>query len=322
MSETSMKQHLRATYPSDNLNFTFEPDRNKLQEHLATTTILVDGSAQDIALDAPKLKHVIVPWAGTTQLRDKLLARPHLTLHNSHYNASFVAQYAVAMMFAAAHRLPYADRRLRTGDWTMRYDTSFGAMQLAGKTVLLLGYGAIGQAIARLLHPFGMKVTVLKRTPDVYDSANADILNRIYTPADMFSALAAADVIMCSLPLTPTTETLLDARALSHLKPHSILVNVGRGQVIHEEALYNHLLNQPRCVAALDVWWQNAGKHTDEPSFPATYPFWELPNVIMGPHRAGQVKGNNQTRFEDVAQTIAALCRGEMRNQVNIQQGY
>ncbi|MEM6429473.1 MAG: NAD(P)-dependent oxidoreductase [Deinococcota bacterium] len=315
MSEAAMNTRLLELVP--NLTFSFEPNRDNLSKHLETVTILVDGSANEVELDAPNLKHLIVPWAGVTHIRDKLLARPNLSLHNSHYNAPFVAQHSIAMMFAAMHRLFVADRHLRQGDWTMRNNPELDAMLLTDTTVLLLGYGAIGKAVARLLHPLGLNVTILKRNP-VQDEA----INHCYTPDDLPDALANADVVICSLPLTPTTEGLLDANALSHLKEHSILINVGRGRVIDEAALYQHLQTHSLCVAALDVWWRGANKHPDTPSYPANKPFWELLNVIMSPHRADQVKNSNHARFEDVASTIAALCKGEMRNQVDVGQGY
>jgi phosphoglycerate dehydrogenase-like enzyme len=315
LSAATMNARLLELAP--NLTFTFEPDRDKLTEHLETVTILVDGSANEAELAAPNLKHVIVPWAGVTHMREKLLARPHLSLHNSHYNAPFVAQHSVAMMFAAMHRLFLADRHLRQGDWTMRNNPDLDAMLLTDTTVLLLGYGAIGKSIARMLHPLSVNVTVLKRTP-VQD----EVVNHCYAPDNLPEALTNADVVICSLPLTPTTESLLDAQALSKFKDHSVLINVGRGRVIDEDALYQHLLAHPLCVAALDVWWRGANKHPDTPSYPANKPFWDLPNVIMSPHRADQVKNSNHARFEDVASTIAALCRGETRNQVDVGQGY
>lgn len=304
----------------DGFQLEAETDKEKLTPYLQDMQILIDGNPSDAALDAPNLRHVIVPWAGiSTGLRDKVLVRPQLELYNSHYNAGFVAQHAVALLFACAARLVEADRLLRQGDWRALYDNSFKSLYLPGKTCLLLGYGAIGQRIGEQVRALGMKVTALRRHPDKH----GDDLSKSYGQDELRRALAEADAIVCSLPHTPKTEGLLAEEAFTAMKKTAVLVNVGRGAVIDQHALYDALKERRILAAGLDVWWNypendEARSHT----FPADAPLHELSNLVMSPHRATQVADEGDATVIDIAETVKAIARGEARNKVDVEQGY
>ncbi|MBS3933588.1 MAG: hypothetical protein KGZ35_04465 [Truepera sp.] len=305
---------------SPDITLLVESDRDKLSPYLNDIDLLIDGQPTEAMLDAPHLKHLLVPWAGIPpEVRQGVLKRPHLRLYNSHYNAAFVAYHAVALLLACACRLIEADQALRRGDWGPRYDQAFTSLYLPGQTCLLLGYGAIGREAARLLRGLGLKLTALKRhatSPDAW-------LEEVFTPPQLHEALASADAVVVSLPHTPATEGLLDAKAFAAMKPGSLLVNVGRGPVIDQHALYAALTDGTLAAAGLDVWWrypenEAARSHT----FPADAPLHELPNVVLSPHRSNAVRGETAALLHDIAATLNALARGEARNQVNPQHGY
>ncbi len=305
---------------SPDITLLIEPDRDKLTPYLNGIDMLIDGQPSEALLDAPRLKHVLVPWAGIPpEVRQGVLKRPHLRLYNSHYNAAFVAYHAVALLLACACRLVEADRALRRGDWGPRYDQEFSSLLLPGKTCLLLGYGAIGQEAARLLRGLGLKLTALKRTatsPDAW-------LDAIFTPPQLHEALAGTDAVVISLPHTAATEGLLDARAFAAMRPGSILVNVGRGPVIDQHALYAALTGGTLLAAGLDAWWRYPESEADRGhTFPADAPLHELPNVVLSPHRANAVREETATLLRDIAATLNTLARGEERNLVDPQQGY
>lgn len=294
-----------------------EPSKEKALGHLNEVDIIIDGYPPLELLDGKRLKHVIVPFVGIEPgLREALLGRPHIKLYNSHYNDSFVAQHALALLLACANRIVEADMSLRKGDWRQRYDR-LESLFLEGKTCLLLGYGAIGKKLVGMLQALGMRVGILKRTK----SENHNV--QVYTTSQLHEALANADVIICSLPETPETLNLLDKAAFATMKPGSILVNVGRGKVIDQYALYDALKSNHLLAAGIDVWWNYPkDKEARANTLPSDAPLHELPNIVMSPHRANQTAGEEQVRLEDIAKTVKAIVKGETRNLVDVQQGY
>lgn len=288
--------------------------RDDLSQNLTGTRTLIDGLPAAEALDTAGLEHLIIPWAGIPPKTAALMqARPHLKLYNSHYNAAFVAQHAVALLLAAGHHITHIDKYFRAGDGKYHRNHRFSNLHLQGKTVLLLGYGHIGKAIETMLAGFGCKVTRLRRHAD----ANS------YGMAQRDQALAEADAIINSLPLTAETENFLDAAAFTTMKEGVVIVNVGRGKTIEETALYDALQSHEgkmRKVAAagLDVWWRY-GYNKDSPE---VTPFDRLDNVVMSPHRADEGSNEEEARVRDVLATLEAILRGEARNQVEPARGY
>lgn len=311
-------QAYRQDNPNSPLNFIIEKDNKKIQEkaqdYLADIDILVDGAPLEITLDAPKLKHVIVPWVGVRpELREAALARAHLTVHNSHYNAPLVAQHALALLLACTDRIVEVDMDFRQGDWRRRYmPDAIQSIYLVGKTALLVGYGAIAKSLEPMLQALGMTVKSLRSKAD----------EKSYGVADLNIALTEADVVICSLPETPATTALFDEVAFQAMKNDAVFVNVGRAAVTEEEAFYN-VLKSGKISAGLDVWW-NYPKSKEEriATFPANLPFHELNNVVMSPHRSDSMGVQDKLRFDDVLITIEHLVNGNMRNQVNLEKGY
>lgn len=299
--------------------FEVETDPDEALAFRDWADILVDGNPDPALLDGARLRQVIVPYAGVTaKLREATQERPHLTLMNSHFNAPFVAQHALALLLACSNRIAEADRAMRRGDWGPRTDEDFASIQLSGKTALLLGYGAIGKEIEKRVVGLGMEVAVCRRNPSAAVSGPKQ-----FGPDRLHEALAIADVVLVSLPATPETTALLDHDAIDAMRNGAILVNVGRGDVVDAEALYHALKNGRLHGAGLDVWWRypkddEARRNT----FPAEPPLHELPNVVMSPHRANQVENWEQASFEDVLRTIQCLRAGEFRNRVDTSKGY
>ncbi len=316
-STNSAKEIKHYAFPN-HIQVKLETDATKALEHLDWFNVLIDGNASKELLDAPNLEHVIIPFVGLDpDFRGKLLERPHLKVYNSHYNDTFVAQHMLSLLLACASRLVEADQPLRRGDWRNRYDR-LESMFLPGQTCLLLGYGAIGKAVEPLVRALGMKVSVLKRTKGREKGEE-----NVYSSAQLYEALADADVIMCSLPGTPETDNLLDARAFAKMRQGSILVNVGRGSVIDQYALYEALKSNHLLAAGIDVWWNYPKTKEDRANtLPATAPLHELPNIIMSPHRANQFAAEDSVRLKDVMETLEAIARGEVRNHVDVERGY
>jgi phosphoglycerate dehydrogenase-like enzyme len=301
------------------LEIRVETSREQAGRERDWAEVLVDGDPDPAILDGSALRHVVVPYAGVgAKLREAVVARPRLALWNSHFNAAFVAQHALALLLASANRITEGDRAMRRGDWGPRYDDDFTSLQLDGKAALLLGYGAIGKEIEKRVRALGMDVAVYRRRPSVEETGV-----RQYGPDRLGEALGQADVVLVSLPATPETALLLDRDALCAMRPGSILVNVGRGDVIDAQALYDALVEGRLRGAGLDVWWRYPeSEEARSSTFPADPPLHELPNVVMSPHRANQVADWEQAAFRDVLETLSVLAGGGERNRVDPERGY
>ena len=299
------------------ITVTVETDKEKAKE-LSGYEVLIDGNPDGALLDAPGLQRVVVPYVGVNDaLRENVRSRPHLKLYNSHFNDAFVAQHAVALLLACSNRIVPADRALHEGDWRPRYEDSLESVFLSGKTCLLLGYGAIGKAVETRVRGLGMKVSALRREP----SGDGEV--KQYGPDELHKALGEADVVIVSLPSTPQTKNLLDAAAFQALKPGGILVNVGRGDVVDQDALYDALKSQHLFAAGLDVWWNYPKDESERAhTLPADAPLHKLPNLVMSPHRANQVQGWELASLKDVAETLNTFAKGQERNRVDPDRGY
>ncbi|MBC8446448.1 MAG: hydroxyacid dehydrogenase [Chloroflexi bacterium] len=307
--------HLRAHLDAE-VHLTFGPDLPAPADY----HILVAGRPQREHLTAsPNLHALIIPWAGLPETtRDLMRDFPHISVHNLHHNAAPVAEMAVALMLAAAKLVVPADRALRAHDWTPRYHRPNPTILLEGRTALILGYGAIGQRAAHLCRALGMEVMAIRR------HVAAPSPDAIYPPDALYSLLPLANVLIICLPQTPKTTGMIGEGELALLPSGAILVNVGRGPIVDEAALYHALREGTLHSAGLDVWYnyptdEAARSHTP----PSVYPFYELDNVVMSPHRAGGADGTETLRVRHLAALLNAAARGdEMPNRVDLQAGY
>ncbi|HZY42405.1 MAG TPA: NAD(P)-dependent oxidoreductase, partial [Anaerolineae bacterium] len=270
---------------------------------------------------SPTLRALIIPWAGLPDVtRELALEFPHVAVHNLHHNAAATAEMAMALLLAAAKCIVPIDRLFRQHDWTPRYQRAQSVL-LAGKTALVLGYGQIGQRVARACAALGMHVLATRRSQPELELIEGV---KVYPPHDLLALLPRSEVLIITLPLTPETRGLIGERELALLPRGSIVVNVGRGSIIDEAALYHALRDRQLASAGLDVWYQYPADEAARSSTPpAHYPFHELDNVVLSPHRAGDAIGNEAARLAALAALLNAATRGEdMPNRVAVSIGY
>lgn len=287
--------------------------------------ILIEGKPDKGLLESSEnLRILIIPYAGLpTQTRDLLLGYPHIRVHNLHYNSIATAEHAVALLLAACKYLIPYDQNLRKNDWRSRYSPN-PALVLNGKTVLILGFGHIGQHIAKILQCFGMRIIVIRN--DSNKNLAPTINAQIFSIDKLSYSLAHADVFIIALPLTPSTRFLINKTNIHYLQKHTVLVNIGRGEIIDQSALYLALKNRDIAAAGIDVWYSYPScKSSRENTPPSDYPFSELENVVMSPHRAGglNAKEIEELRILHLAAMLNAAANGEpLPNQIDVQQGY
>jgi phosphoglycerate dehydrogenase-like enzyme len=286
--------------------------------------ILVAGRPQREEITAsPHLQALIVPWAGIPESTRQIMGEfPEIAVHNLHHNAQPVAEHALALLLAASKFLVPMDRALRRHDWRPRYEPN-PSLLLAGRTALVLGYGAIGRQVAALCRGLGMNITAIRRRAPSGDGQGEAGVSPA-PPEDLHRLLPHTSVLFICLPHTPATTGLIGARELALLPPEAVLVNVGRGAIVDEAALYHALRDGTLYAAGLDVWYnypQDAGARSHTP--PSAHPFHELPNVVMSPHRAGGSIQTEQLRVEHLAHLLNAAARGQpMPNRVDLEAGY
>lgn len=284
--------------------------------------ILVAGRpGRELLAACPDLRALIIPWAGVPEATRRLMLQyPHVAVHNLHHNALPVAEHALALLLAAAKFVVPMDRALRAGDWTVRYRAN-PSVVLAGKRALILGFGAIGRQLARLCLGLGMRVAAVRRTSEAPSQVD-DVA--VSTVGAFPRLLPEADVLLICLPHTGETTGLVGRQALSLLRPTAILVNVGRGPVVDQAALYEALRDHRLYAAGLDVWYNYpADEAARSKTAPSEYPFHELDNVVLSPHRAGGSTETERLRMTHLAELLNAAARGEpMPNRVDLSAGY
>lgn len=285
-------------------------ERDELRRRIPEADVLViSGLWHDELLeDAGRLRFIQSVGAGTDQFpRERLRERGIRLASASGVNARAVAEHAMALILASARRLPEArDNQARhfwrgmIGDLARRED------ELGGKTLVLIGVGAIGGRLACLAKAFDMRVVAVRRNPAAGGGA-ADLVLGI---GRLGEALPDADFVALACPLTPETENLIDAASLARMRSSAFLVNVARGRVIDETALIAALQAGRIAGAALDV--------TAEEPLPRSSPLWDMPNVLLTPHTAGETRRYEDNVLDILMDNLDRLWRGEprLRNEV------
>lgn len=279
--------------------------------------VLVAGRPSEDQLDSlSNLRILIVPWVGIPEETLETVKKfPNLKLHNLHHNAAATAELALALLFAAAKRVIPFDRELRIGNWELRYAEP-ESLLLAGKRALLVGHGQIGRRIETALEALGVEVSVISRTSAL--DAHA------YSKGLLHQILPKVDFLMLAVPLTEATEGMIGAEELALLPDRSILINVSRGKVVDQSALYKALKENLLFGAGLDVWYNYpAGEAERTETFPGDFPFHELENLVLSPHRAGLVRETEGQRMKELARLLNQAAAGDpLDNLVDTDLGY
>jgi phosphoglycerate dehydrogenase-like enzyme len=213
--------------------------------------------------------------------------------------ANPLAEHVLAMVLCLAKSIIPKHNRLADG----HFDLSGTSKELRGGICGIIGMGGNGGAIARLMKGVGMDVHGINRS-----ATTAFPLDFIGTPADMEAVLKRSDVAVLTVPLTRQTFHLIGRHELQLMKPDGILINVARGKVIEQQALYDHLRATPSFGAGIDTWWSEPG---DPGGFRLDYPFFDLPNFVGSPHNADDVPGIMTTAAKIAAENIRRFLEGK-----------
>jgi phosphoglycerate dehydrogenase-like enzyme len=273
---------------------------------------VIIGTRFDASLPQPEgLRLYQVPAAGYDMIDlDALSAATVVCNCFGHQHA--IAEYVMAALLQRHVPLTDADRRLRQGEWAYwAGDPERAHQEMAGSTIGVLGFGHIGKAVAARARAFDMLVHVANRSP-VTEHGHID---RVYSLAELPTFCGSVDSIVVTLPLTPETRGIVDAEAFARMRPDAILINVARGPVVDEQALYDALRDQRIGGAVIDTWYQYpaAGQLHCAPS---KLPFHALTNIVMTPHMSGWTSGTIRRRQLAMAENIHRCMRGELCHDV------
>jgi phosphoglycerate dehydrogenase-like enzyme len=285
-------------------------DEAGIVSRLSDVDVLVTMAfTREMGAAAGRLKLVQVPGAGLDRI-DRAALPAGAALANCYGHETGIAEYVLGAMLALTRSFARLDAALHRGIWESQW--AVGAAppapwpELAGKTLGILGYGRIGQCVARRAMAFDMSVWAIRRDSTQPDPHGVAFLGG---PDALDEVLRRADYLAITLSLTEATRGLLGDRELRLMKPTAVLINVARAEIVDEEALYRALAQKTIAGAALDVWYRyptSAG-----PTFPARHAFQELPNVLMTPHVSGWTEGMLAARAKVIAENIHRVARGE-----------
>lgn len=260
-------------------------------------TIASSNFTEAVLAECPQLKHIASFGIGVNHVDLDACRRRGITVTNTPaYSAAIVAEKAIALALAVAHRIPRFDRAVRSGEWPQEV-----VGQLHGKILGVIGTGPIGQRVIALGKSLGMEVVAWTLNPSPQRARDYQVAF-----VSLEELLAIVDVVSLQLPLSPLSENLIGPHQLGLMKPSAILVNVGRGAVVNEDALVDALQNGRIAGAGLDVF-------ATEP-LPPGHPLTNLDNVVLAPHNAANTPEANRAGLAIAIQNIRDWQKGTPGN--------
>jgi len=276
--------------------------RCRMAEVVLTNKAVLDA---DVLAQLPKLKYIGVTATGTNIIDLDAAKQAGVTVTNAPgYGPTSVAQHAFALLLELTNRVGEHDAAVRGGQWSRGDDFAFTAgpmVELVGLTLGIIGFGQIGEAVARIAHGFGMDVIAHSRT-----RKQTDVPVRWVTLDELF---AASDAVTLHCPLTDATKHLVNAARIERMKRGAFLINTGRGPLIDEPALAAALRAGRIAGAGLDVL-------SVEPP-PADHPLIGAPRCLVTPHNAWMTQASRRRLMKIVTDNLRAFLAGKPVNVVS-----
>jgi phosphoglycerate dehydrogenase-like enzyme len=285
-----------------------------LKTHAAQADVILNGSHHGELLHqalpfAREVKWIHVLSAGVDKiLFPELIQSPVPVTNGRGVFKDSLAEFSIASILFFAKDLRRLVQSQEAGKWEQ-----FDVIQIRGQTLGVVGYGEIGRETARLARALGMKVVAVRRRAAL--SHRDPDLERAYPPEGLREMLGVSDYVVVSTPLTPETRGMIGDPELRAMKSSAVIINVGRGPVIVEQALIDALTEQRIRGAALDVF--------DVEPLPEGHPFYKLDNVLLSPHSADHVVGWADSAMNQFIENFERFRSGQpLENVVDKKAGY
>lgn len=266
----------------------------------AALTTSLDSISGAVMRACPNLRLITNIGAGTNGIDLETARLRNIVVTNTPgANSNAVADQAWGLLIGAARRLVAADRFVRNGEWTTENMLGFGlGLDVSGKTLGVLGFGQIGQAVAR--RALGFDMPVIYHTRKRVDAGIESRLNAAHVSLD--DLLARCDYLVLTIPYSPETHHIIATAQLAQMKRTAVVINVARGGVVDEEALVQALKDNTIAGAALDCM---EGEPTIHPRL------LSAPNVMLSPHSAGATPGAHQAMVALAIQNLVMGLSGQ-----------
>ena len=225
----------------------------------------------------PNLRFIQLVYAGADNIPFNLISEDIILACNVGAFAEPIAEHVLALVLALAKNIMPNYRMLCEG----KFDRTGFNQELRGGVCAIIGFGGNGKAIARTMQAIGMKIFGINRSGTT--DAPVEFVGKA---SDLKKALEISEVVVVTAPLNRETRDLIGRKELKWMKEDAILINVGRGEVINQKSLYEHLKSHPNFRAGIDTWWSEPA---DRGALALDFPFLELPNIIGSPHCADHV---------------------------------
>lgn len=308
VNETLQKQ-LQEKFPNE--TFSFHSKMNTAKAELPKADILLtygEDLTPELIEKADNLRWIMVMSAGMDQMPFEAISKKDILVTNARgIHKIPMAEYTISSMLQVARKTKKLIEHENEGKW----DRKVNMVELHGKTVLILGVGAIGSEIARLSKVFNMKTLGISRS-----GKPVQYVDEVYQLKDLQQVIKEADFIVSVLPSTNETRYILEEEHFNEMKQESVFINIGRGDVVSEKVLLNALVNEKISHVVLDVF-------ETEP-LPDDHVFWEMENVTVTPHLSGITKNYLPRAIEIFEKNFETFIREEKDfvNKVEIERGY
>lgn len=314
--------------PISNLNLIYPKDLtpNNLTGLAHDAHVIIGWRpSKEILENAENLQLFINPGAGVQHLITlfrNLHPENRIVLVNGHGNSYFTAQHAVALLMALTNKIIPHHEWMKEGKWRTG-DKEAKSVPLWKKRVGLIGYGAINKKVHQILTGFQCKFSILRRS---WKNKADDLLPSVnrFEPNQIQQFMAEIDFCIVAIPETEFTINLVGKTELECLGREGFLVSIARGKVINEEALYLALKESRIAGAAIDVWYEySPAPNEHNQKYPYHFPFHELSNLILSPHR-GASPFDDLKRWDEVVENLTRLSEGrsDFINQVDLENEY
>ncbi len=303
------EQARRLEYAFPDIRFVYRNRESVTPEDVRRADVIVGHPTPEMLRAAENLKWLHVNSAGVNGYEKRELYPNEFTIVTRAADTFGIsmAEHTVGMMISLSRNFRLLDRQQRGHDWRIyRADR-----ELYGSTVLMLGAGNLAEEIVRRLRGFGVRLIAVRRDP----ARRPEWCEAVYGQERLHEALAQADYVINSLPLTDATRHILDAAAFDAMKPDAILINIGRGGTVDTSALVDALREGKLYAAGLDV--------TDPEPLPEDSPLWDMENVMISPHSSALSGEENRRRTDTVIKLMRQFIMGEdLDYEVDFEKGY
>lgn len=267
-----IRKGLLEKYP--NLDFSFQPTIKDAEPELESAEILItygEDLNDELINKAHKLKWIMVVSAGVEKMPFEAIKQKNILVTNARgIHKTPMAEYTIAMILQIARKAKQLIEHEKQEIW----DRTVKMMEITGKTITIIGTGAIGSDIARLAKAFHMKTVGINRS-----GRNCEYFDEVFSVNEINQAIEQGDFVVSVLPSTPETYHLLKEDHFIKMKKECVFINIGRGNVVDENALIKVLNSGEISHAVLDVF--------EKEPLPKGHPFWKMENVTVTPHLSG-----------------------------------